>query len=76
MSLIPCVLSQSNESTFETSISTEAEMLILHQVISGGILLLGAVGYVEAAFVADARRRSALSAVAFLQGAARERCAL
>ena len=52
-----------------------AEALISHYVVGGSILLLGAVGYVEAAFVADARRRSALSAVAFVRGAARERCA-
>ena len=53
-----------------------AEALISHYVVGGSILLPGAVGYVEAAFVADARRRSALSAVAFVRGAAREWCAL
>ena len=53
-----------------------AEALISHYVVGGSILLPGAVGYVEAAFVADARRRSALWAVAFVRGAARERCAL
>ena len=52
-----------------------AEALISHYVVGGSTLLPG-VGYVEAAFIADARRRSALSAVAFVRGAARERCAL
>ena len=52
-----------------------AEALISHHVVGGSILLPGAVGYVEAAFVADARPRSALSAIAFVRGAARERCA-
>ena len=52
-----------------------AEALFSHHVAGGRILLPGAVGYVEAALVADARRRSALWAVAFVWGAARERCA-
>ena len=52
-----------------------AEALISHHVVGGSFLLPGAVGYVEAAFVVDARRRSALSAVAFVRRAARERCA-
>ena len=66
MSLIPRVLSPSNEAAFETSPSSEAEMLFLHQVISDSILLPGA-GYIETAFVADTRQRSALSAVSFLR---------
>ena len=53
-----------------------AEALISHHVVGGSILRPGAVAYVEMAFVADARRRSALWAVVFVQGAARERCAL
>ena len=53
-----------------------AEARISHHVAGGRILLPGAVGYVEAALVADARRRSALSAVAFVRGAAREQCTL
>ena len=52
-----------------------AEARISHYVVGGSLLLPG-VGYVEAALVADARRRSALWAVAFVRGAARERCAL
>ena len=51
------------------------EALISHHVVGGSISFPGAVGYVEAAFVADARRRSALWAVAFVRCAARERCA-
>ena len=53
-----------------------AEALFSHHVVGGSTLLPVAVGYVEAALVADARRRSALSAVAFVRGAAREQCAL
>ena len=53
-----------------------AEALFSHHVVGGSILLPGAVRYVEAAFVADACRRSALSAVAFVRGAAREQCTL
>ena len=55
--------------------SAEALALFSHHVVGDSISLPG-VGYVEAALVADARRRSALSAVAFVRGAARERCAL
>ena len=53
-----------------------AEALVSHHVVGGSLLLPGAVKYVEVAFVADARRRSALSAVAFVRGAAREQCTL
>ena len=56
--------------------SAEALALFSHYVVGGSLLLPGTVGYVEAALVADARRRSALWAVAFVRGAARERCAL
>ena len=55
--------------------SAEALALFSHHIVGGSISLPG-VGYVEAAFVADARQRSALWAVAFVRGAARERCAL
>ena len=55
--------------------SAEALALFSHYVVGGSILPLGD-GYVDTAFVADARRRSVLSAVAFVRGAARERCAL
>ena len=55
--------------------SAEALALFSHYVVGGSLLLPG-VGYVEATLVADARRRSALSAVAFVRSAARERCAL
>ena len=62
--------------SLQDDVVVSAEALISHHVVGGRILLPGAVGYVEAAFVADARRRSALSAVAFVRGAAREWCAL
>ena len=52
-----------------------AKALFSHHVVGGSLLLLG-VGYVEMAFVADARQRSVPSAVAFVLGATRERCAL
>ena len=56
-------------------VSAEALTLFSHHVVGGSILPPGD-GYVDTAFVADARRRSVLSAVAFVRGAARERCAL
>ena len=56
-------------------VSAEALALFSHYVVGGSILPLGD-GYVDTAFVADARGRFVLSAVAFVRSAARERCAL
>ena len=61
--------------SLQDDVVVSAEALISHHVVGGSLLLPG-VGYVEVALVADARRRSALWAVAFVRGAARERCAL
>ena len=58
-----------------TALSIGTLEVLSHHVVGGSVLLPG-VGYREVAFVADAGRRSVLSAVAFVRGAARERCAL
>ena len=63
-------------------LSSKTTAVLSHHVVGGSILLPG-IGYVEMAFAADASRRAALSAVAFVRpcvlpepGEGAERCAL